>query len=201
MYHDMDDRRLQQLTPERLDRLCEQRPFFLEHENYYGENILMSSIRLGNVDLVKRIIEKTDMVYLNKDVYIGWDNCQRALDVAIDSSTEKTKNAKAYECMKLLLEAGADPNLIKWRNGGSALYRALFRVAPHEIIMLLLENKARIIRHVKEDQDRLKQVKARVVEDQWERCRLMFIADTKSYFSNVPADLVRKICILSLPNF
>ena len=47
MYHDMDDRRLQQLTPERLDRLCGSNvPFFLEHENYYGENILMSSIRV-----------------------------------------------------------------------------------------------------------------------------------------------------------
>ena len=131
---DWDEEYIKNLKPEELDKISKQdSQFLMKRFDHCRETILMVACKVGNLELIKYLTKNTDKNFINEhDV-----QHRTAIHYAVESSIGRSDslstcfnkiNEKAFECLELLLDAGANPNYYGLYMG-TPLYDAIHKEA------------------------------------------------------------------------
>ncbi len=119
------------LEPKSFEEMCIRYPGLLTSKDSYQRTILMLAARVGNEALIKLFIEKTDQSFLDETEMNG--------STALVHAVLCADRDKAYQCAKLLLEAGANPNIVgSWRLIGEPPLSLAVKYKMDKVIDLLL---------------------------------------------------------------
>lgn len=201
-WHRFDEGDIDGLEPKSLEEVSKNHPgFLISVDKIYRRTILMLAAYTGNAALVKFLIDKTDSNYLDQTQFNG--------DTALVEAVQCYHKDKGYQCAKLLLEAGANPNITRKKDGSSEvicktpLYEAV-QYKMDKVIDLLLDYSAVYEDYGNshnEEPVELKAIRVKKFNTEWEKARLLLLAHKKpgSSIPDIPPELVQEILKRMLP--